>query len=52
MISEIDIYRSARVLMDQYGGGALLEAICCKGMKKSGFTGRARSAIVVVPAHV
>ena len=27
MIPEIDIYRSAKVIMDQYGGGALLEAM-------------------------
>jgi hypothetical protein len=27
MIAEIDIFRCARVLIDQHGGGALLEAM-------------------------
>ena len=27
MITEIDIYRSAKVIIDQYGDGALLEAM-------------------------
>lgn len=42
-VSDLDIYRSAKLLIDQYGGGASLHAAnhCDEMLDKGDFDGRA-----------